>query len=512
MRKKNFLLLALSFSLLSCAGKPFSFYYPGELNESPFLYEEKEGYNRVGEFASLSFADKTFSSEYRQIYESKSSAGVAHYALPSLGKQKILVIPVDFVDAPSSSLENNALSYIQEAFFGDKAHCQYESLASYYDQSSYHRFQIAGKVASSWYRHEKSVEELSSISSPSACRNELASIYEKALHWYDLSYPEDPSSNYAFTASDGSKIIPVHFLYSAPYNHEEDGRSSFFWAFTINHPAPICWTSYEMLHLSRGKIDAHTIIHETGHMLGLKDYYHTSSPQLERIAPMGKMDMMDCSLGDHNAFSKMLLGWMRPYVVNSSCEIPLHSLQGNGEAILIAENWNGTPYDEYLLLEFYTPTLLNSVDSSRKRDASLRLFSRPGIKAIHVDARLGYYPSSSDIGGKYASLGMSLGSSRIDIFNNNDIPSLSSLSSCLVQLLDKSSGSSGLSPYYVASTQIKHSGDFQYRDSLFYQGEGFNENSFSDFTFHKNGHPLGYTFKVESLTSLKATISFQEVK
>jgi len=61
-------------------------------------------------------------------------------------------------------------------------------------------------------------------------------------------------------------------------------------------------------------IDAHMLVHETGHMLGLEDYYSYSG--LEN--PCGGVDMMDLNVGDHDAYSKMVLGWVNPYVVDGS--------------------------------------------------------------------------------------------------------------------------------------------------------------------------------------------------
>ena len=52
-----------------------------------------------------------------------------------------------------------------------------------------------------------------------------------------------------------------------------------------------------------GKVDAHTYIHEMGHMLGLPDYYDYSF----KSSPTGMYDMQDNNVGDHNPFSKMHL-------------------------------------------------------------------------------------------------------------------------------------------------------------------------------------------------------------
>ena len=53
-------------------------------------------------------------------------------------------------------------------------------------------------------------------------------------------------------------------------------------------------------------LDSHVLIHETGHMLGLNDYYNTYGDST--YSPLGGLDMMDGDFGDNNPYSKILLG------------------------------------------------------------------------------------------------------------------------------------------------------------------------------------------------------------
>ena len=53
---------------------------------------------------------------------------------------------------------------------------------------------------------------------------------------------------------------------------------------------------------------------------------------------------------------------------------------------------NHSPFDEYLLIEFYTPTGLNEKDSLAKYAGVYpQMFQTNGIKIYHIDSRLGYY-------------------------------------------------------------------------------------------------------------------------
>lgn len=118
------------------------------------------------------------------------------------------------------------------------------------------------------------------------------------------------------------------------------------------------WVNYNFLFQNKGRLpDTHVLIHETGHLLGLKDYY--SEDEDEQYFATAKFDMMDMNIGDHNAFSKMLLDWTTPYVIQKPTTFKLHSFIKTGECIILTSSWNQTPMDEYLLLEFYTPTGIN---------------------------------------------------------------------------------------------------------------------------------------------------------
>jgi len=63
------------------------------------------------------------------------------------------------------------------------------------------------------------------------------------------------------------------------------------------------------------------VIHETGHALGLPDYYDYD----DKVGPrggVGGLDMMDNNWGDHNPFSKWLLGWLELTFVAALPEVP----------------------------------------------------------------------------------------------------------------------------------------------------------------------------------------------
>ena len=262
-----------------------------------------------------------------------------------------------------------------------------------------------------------------------------------------------------------------------------------------------------MLHISSNRVDAHTYIHETGHLLGLEDYYDSSSPDLySRIAPLGRMDMMDCSLGDMNCFSKMLLGWERPFIPTEDCEITLHQSSGNNECILLSPSWNSTLFDQYLLLEFYAPTGLNRVDATLRSDPSMRLFQKPGIKAYIVRSNLRLYNGNVPTN-EYLTPNNYNGQ-RLYMGRLNN-----SMTEPLIQMIDKYSGSAALPSYLIASDREEYvlylqngtAGTMHLSEALFYEGEGIGPDKFTDLKL--NGKALGCSFEVSALSA-----SFAKVK
>ncbi len=415
----------------------------------------------------------------------------------------MLVIPIDFEDYPSSSLPSDSLSRIRRAFFG-KPSSSFYSVASYYEESSYSRLQIKGKVTD-WFRASKPSTSYESTSL-STQKSSLSYIYKEALRWHDSTYPDDPSSNYAYQSESGESIVPVFFIYSRPYEGMDSGsisRSSFYWAFSMDNPAPIGFASYYMMD---EQATSRTYVHEMGHLLGLKDYYDENAQEdVAEISPLGRADMMDASLGDHNPFSKMLLDWARPTYVTSSCEITLPSFTSTGEFVLLSPKWNNSIYDEYFLISFYSPFGVNSYDGRKGNGLNSSIPYKPGVMVYHVDARLEIYANNLHTYNYLPSSTLITSGKKVDFARSNSIGSLAYSSRCLIQLLDASSTSATLSPYFVASSFTKQEEKINYRDVLFQKGDRLS--SLSDLSFH-DGSKMSLDFEVREVTATYAKIVF----
>ena len=505
-RKGIFVCSSLLLALSSCAGGKglFQLYENGPLAEDPIPEIVGQGYRRDSTFGTIHTSDRgDLSSDLATIY----SYGAARRVMPSTGRQRLTVIPVDFATYPGADLGEGAIDNIRKAFFGDGNGNQYYSVAEYYDKSSFHRFQLEGDVDDQWFRPSATYEKLVSLPTPKQTKPALETIYREAFQWHNETYPDNE-----LEAGD-----PIFFVYSAPYSGMDDGktdRNNMMWAFVINDPAPIGWSSYHMFHVNGdSQVDAHTNIHEFGHMLGLIDYYDTDSTvDPSPCSPLGRMDMMDCSIGDHGAFSKMLLNWTMPYVVNDSCEITIRPQEGNGDCILVTNSWNGTPFDEYLLLELYTPSYLNSFDAKGERSDGVRLMGRPGVKITHVDARLGVYNDRNKAPLRYLE-GNELGSNSVDFYQNNNGTVSGSVvtpkrDNFLLRTLYRSATSKALPAYFVSSdadVDRDYEGiTVRYRDVLFGAGD-----TIQGYALNSKG-VLPYSIHIDELTSTYAKISFRK--
>lgn len=322
--------------------------------------------------------------------------------LPSIGSPEVLVIPIAFVDCPAPT---NMVNDLQKAFFGTSEETGWESLNSYYLKSSYGKLNIKGTVLEpyntgktvSYYNqlqkeYNKALEDYYNYVTDEYPDNVEYSIIKEALNYYDSSI------DYSKYDSDGDGYIDsIYFIYTTDYNAEDS--ESLWWAFTTEYATQdveyydnveadfYIFMSYQFifdeLQGKKVKYNAETIIHETGHLLGLTDYYDYDNT----VGPSGGIgggDMMDYNVGDHNAYSKILLGWVTPLVVSGkSITIDLESFEKSGDCVCIFNNWNGTFFDEYYIIDFYTPTGLNDFAKGNSG-----LFSISGIRIYHIDATL----------------------------------------------------------------------------------------------------------------------------
>ena len=325
---------------------------------------------------------------------------------PLVGNPKLLVIPIWFNDSTEFINNDNreiVRDDIRKAFFGSNADTGWRSVKTYYEEESKGLMSFDGTVAD-WY--------------------EINESYTNYLYGYDKtetllttasnSFFETHSRNEYDTNDDGY-IDGVLLIYAAPDCDNLGFESTNnLWAYcswlesfpNTTNPVPnvFFWGSYDFMYSSgvdsyektgetsygRGdtrfcKVDAHCFIHEMGHVLGLSDYYDYNGQN----SPAGGFSMQDYNVGGHDAYSVMAYGWAEPYIPNETTTYVINDFQSSHDMILLANHEVNSPFDEYLLLELYSPTGLNEHDSTHSYHNRYPTGSKKvGIRLWHVDARL----------------------------------------------------------------------------------------------------------------------------
>ena len=377
------------FMISSCFfNKKFEAYEPF-ISTEEFVEETGNGYFKPASYSSYKAYDEDGNMKpdgYGSTYDITYNY-FGKRVLRSTKEQKIVVIPVEFEDFTAYTLNVSKEEYVlnlQKAFFGKASTTRYVSVADYYNRSSYGKLSITGHVCDKFYKFDTSVADINiNKSSDQLVRDN----HSKVIDWYRTNYP-----NSGYDLKNGTDTA-IYLVYTLPSDSNTE-NPSFFWAYTFPD-LRLSWSSYSMMNTITGDPDAHTFIHEVGHLFGLMDYYPKESDN-KTIEPTARIDMMDCSIGDHSAFSKMYLNWVMPYHVNNSCEFTLKPLVKSGDVVLINDNWNGTVFDEYYLIEFFSPVDLNYFDTMNGNNKA-KLPTLPGIKIYHVDARLGYFDKKKSI-------------------------------------------------------------------------------------------------------------------
>jgi len=341
-----------------------------------------------------------YASASNAIPEKKMDEASGTVCLTPEGTQKILVIPVIIDDYAINATSANR-ERIYRTFFGNPSDTSWESLSSYYYKSSFGKLLLQGSV-SDWYDCGYTASGLAALTSSDTSYDPTWTVLRGAVAWYKGTYHTDATE---FDNDGDGHIDGVWLVYSAPDIQSDSSLSkSLFWAYTYwdvrekastSSPSACvyCWGSYDFMNIGYGEsgTDAHTFCHETGHMLGLEDYYVSAKISgTKNYGPMGLIDMMDGNIIDHNAYSKFALDWIDPLVVSGATTLTLKPSSTSGQAVLIpADNsWNGSAFDEYMLLEYYTPDLLNLSDSENTYPNRYPAFRENGVRIYHVDERL----------------------------------------------------------------------------------------------------------------------------
>ena len=548
MKKKIALFISLGLiTLLTACNSGVPFEYEEYSHDSAFINTHSEinaaGYYRHKKQGSIDL-NKTFNGVQvvNNLYDLKAAsekkAIMPSYSLNSGDEYEpkdlnLLVVPLAYRDSPSyhnDKLKEELTIKIQNAFFGTKKHNNYYSVSEYYEKASYGHIHLRGEVTQFYEYDVPSTSIENRIDEAKKIVVDIAN-YLNTEHSVDLTKYDQNSDNH---------IDGIYVVYDHPSAISDQGDKLLFWQVTSQvednelgniigghqnrndeyspNIRDFSWSSTDCLG-TKGIVSSNYYLHECGHLFGLEDYYNTGKGYYQ---PTGFFDMMDYNIGDHSAFSKYLLNWTSPYVVTDSCTIKLKPFNSSGQFILIPADLerfesHQTPYDEYLLLEFFAPTGLN--DSSDfpsyryyDKDGNSKIYNYPsvyGLKVYHVDARLAYYSGSSVSK-----------TSRVDyIYKYNDIADKSSLKNINYAYHNKTDEDENDAPvlYHLLERSGNNSfvnGNGASNKTLFQLHDNFGVNVFKDFSFHgddeTNNHPLEYTFEISRFSLKEITINFKK--
>ena len=332
-------------------------------------------------------------------------------ALDSVGDQKVLVVPVTFTNTTQYATPA-VHEMIEKTFFGESDETGWESVASYYKKSSYGKLNLIGEVQP-YFNFDLTTRQVGELEVSRTQGIGEGFYWDQTHHLIETLYDTLDADLLKDYDQDGDgHVDALWMVYIADIHALGGGDNDPFWAYKFYwnrlpdtaKPTPnvYAWASYNFALEGTGydsdKPDAHTFIHEMGHVLGLPDYYDYDS----KTSPTGALDMMDNNIGDHNMYSKYRLNWATPYYVTGNAKIKLKPAESSGEFVLIKNDWNGHVYDEYILLEYYTPTGLNEKDSlnngyvTKNSNGGIKNFTDKGVRMWHVDSRLQLHTFSNE--------------------------------------------------------------------------------------------------------------------
>ena len=318
--------------------------------------------------------DKTNETDARFTALDSNLSQEMQTGMPTTGTAKVLVLTVEFNDMKFD--QNMSVDLLEKNFFGEadevSPNYPYESLSAFYKRSSYGKLDIQG-------------DALTGCSLPnnrSYYDDNYTKLVTDTITYYD-------STGVDFSEYDGNNdgvIDNIYFHFAGPSTE----WGSTWWSYC----------SYEFLRSSFYVIDGAALgtvvmlhqtdpiipIHETGHVLGLPDYYDYEDAGILFGGNGGSLtnDMMNNNSGDHNGFSKLLFGWIDDVRIVSGGEesISLRPLGEYGDVAIVFPE-HDSMFSEYYLIEY-----TGSGNYDINRNISDNKVTDEGLRIFHVSAQL----------------------------------------------------------------------------------------------------------------------------
>lgn len=349
--------------------------------------------------------DKTFT-----IHDVSVATGIS--STPTRGDVNIIVVPVEFKDL--TKFTSNDLNTMNVAFNGDKednSNSYWESVKSFYYKSSFGKLNLnfvftdifTPSLTSTLF---KKYEDTNSYSDGTGTFKLITSIYKtatinnKAINWdnYDVDNDGSVDGIWLIYNEKDSQEGQDYWPYVYWYNYSDD-YYDFDENLTLISNYGNCAMSF-MYEDSDDGYDAHTLIHETGHLLGFDDYYtyDTDNQGYNLNDPQGGYDMQNLNIGDQGSYTKTIADWISPIVVTGDTTITINSYSTTGDAIIIPanqSNFNQSGFNEYILLELYTPEGLYERDAKNIYPGRPTYYQNTGVRMFYIDSRIANVKTNS---------------------------------------------------------------------------------------------------------------------
>ena len=295
--------------------------------------------------------------------------------MPTSGTVKVLALLISFNDYPGVTTPE----YFASRLFGDGVgNPPFDSLRNFYRRSSYDQLTVEGNVLG-WYQAPYARSTVAPLDSEYNSQA-LEKLIKEALNYYKAQ-----GHDFSQYDNDGDGAVDYFCVFwTGPHGE----WATFWWGYYTGFSdasyrldgkrlTNYSW-QWELSNYPGGTFGPSVIIHETGHALGVPDYYDYD----DAIGPrggVGNLDIMD-GTGDHNCFSKFMLDWITPTVVSTGSQTV--SLRASGlypdALIFMPGAVPGRIFNEFFMVQ----------NRCRSGNDTNLFTGSDGLILWHVDSRL----------------------------------------------------------------------------------------------------------------------------
>jgi len=285
--------------------------------------------------------------------------------LPSTGTVRIPAIVIDFDDAPCTMSEADITSTLFGPGRAEKA--PMESLSAFYRRSSYGALELTGDVLG--------VYRVPGTRSAAEAASGQTALVEAALASLDAGGTD-------FGRYDGDGDGRIDYLIVMWTGAAR--RDGMWWGSYTVGGSDMRWDDTSLGAYAWVPVptdySARTLVHETGHALGLADLYDGN----RAVGPgggVGAFDPMGDGSCDHNALSKIMLGWITPRVVGAGlARVSLRPSSIASDAVIVMSGFSlDSPYREFYVVQ---------ARARLGNDAAWPYAETTALQVWHVDAAL----------------------------------------------------------------------------------------------------------------------------